>query len=306
MTEAQFRKICDQDLVILDPMQPNVIPALAKCSCGLTRIFGRLDLDKILNEKPNSHDLERFFIGAIDQIMTTVLLRFQNLEGRNNGFTGVLLANWESLPNPIFHELCDVLFTLGLDLYLETAASKFLKDSATIAIESVNGLVIRNALMRENAERMDCFDMEAFRMTVQAFVSQSCLRDFTVLAWETYDDDTLPTTAVLRRTFKWCSFYGIVPWIGPKSALSDSNVDVVRCEPLGAFDILKDSRVMELHELWRTKKDVSDSTIASVVIKLSSRGIQIALLLANIGSTGSRVQRRYHRSIAGAWRRSRS
>ena len=185
------------------------------------------------------------------------MTRFQSLNGSSNGFTGVLLAAWDAFPVPVLLELSYVITTLNLDVYLETSAPEFLRDTKVLASEAITGLVIRNGLLLPNGERRDCFDMEKFRPTVKGFVSQACLRDFTVLMWETLDNDALPSNAVLKRTYKWCSFYNALSWMGSNNALYDDSVDVVEFEPLSAFDWLKESRVVEIHEMWRNKRTVS-------------------------------------------------
>jgi hypothetical protein len=245
-------------MVILNPLQANVISAVSEFSASeATHIIGRCDLEEILNTTAEIRDIGKSFVSGLDQIMTVVLSRFQDSEGCNHGFNGILLAGWGLFPNPILSELCFVLGSIGLKVYLEATGPDFLQDTTVIAPESVAGLVIRNGLILKNGERRDCFGMEALRMTVKAFVSQSCVREFSVFAWETVEDNVQLSSAVLNRTFTWCNFYSVVPWIGPQSALFDSSVDVVPFEPLSAFDWLKDSRVMKLHNLWKSKRPVS-------------------------------------------------
>jgi len=67
----------------------------------------------------------------------------------------------------------------------------------------------------------------------------------------------VPSNAVLKRTYTWCSFYSALPWIGSNSALFDASINVVKFQPLSAFDWLKEHRVMELHDLWRNNRTVS-------------------------------------------------
>ena len=194
---------------------------------------------------------------ALDAVMAVILQRFQASEGQYTGFGGILLDGWEIFPLRLLTVLCDVLRSFGLKVYLETAQPSFLQDIEAIAPVSVSGLVIRNGLIHGDGRSRDCFDMESLRTTIKAFVSQSCLRDFQVFAWETVDDTRSLSSAVLTRTYTWCNFYSVIPWIGPSSALVDPSVEVVPFEPLGAFDWLKDSRVMELHELWKSNRAVS-------------------------------------------------
>lgn len=259
-TADQLRLISNYDMIILDPLQPNVITVFAEYSNTpqLPRhITGRIDLPATLYPTSEEHQTDQFLISALDQILNVVLTRFKNLDGSGNGFTGILLAGWDVFPLAVAEELSNVLDSLGLDVYLETSGPEFLKDSITLNSESISGLVIRNALISVDGQATDCFDMEKLRPTVKAFVSQACLRPFTVLSWETLDNGISPSPAILKRTFAWCNFHNVVPWVGPFGALFDLSIDVVKLEPLSAFDWLKQPRVMELHELWRNHKSVS-------------------------------------------------
>lgn len=257
----------NSDMVILDPLQPNISATLNDV-CGISgaprHITGRLDLEVLLKNPAHTRNLEAFFISSLDRIMGTVLTYFQSLDGGSNGFNGILVAGWEIFPIPILNQLSAVLNANGLNVYLETGAPDFLKDSNALGAESIAGLVIRNGLMHPNGDRRDCFDMESLRATVKAFVSQACLRSFTVLVWETLDDNVVPSNAVLKRTYTWCSFYSALPWIGSNSALFDASIKVVKFQPLSAFDWLKEHRVMELHDLWRHNRTVSTVEFACV------------------------------------------
>jgi hypothetical protein len=259
-TEYESRSWAKRDVVILDPFQENAVPTVTTFSDNFLRprqIVGRIDLAALLDPPPTTRHLESYCISSLDQILSIILTRFKSLNGTGNGFTGVLLAGWDVFPVPVLLELSYVITTLDLNVYLETSAPEFLHDSKVLDSEAITGLIIRNGLLMPNGQRRDCFDMEKFRPTVKAFVSQACLRDFTVLMWETLDEDAMPSNAVLKRTYKWCSFYSAIPWIGSKLALYDDSVDVVEFEPLSAFDWLKEPRVVELHEIWRNKRTVS-------------------------------------------------
>jgi hypothetical protein len=258
-TADQLGLFLSHDMIILDPLQTNVVAVVANSSSSLQRphhITGRLDLALLLNLQPEKHITEKFIISALDQILNVVLTRFKNLDGDSNGFTGILLAEWDIFPVTVIDGLTDALAMLGLDVYLETSGPEFLKDPTTLNSDSIAGLVMRNVLILPNGERLDCFDMEKLRLTVKAFVSQACIRPFTVLSWETLDNGVSISPAVLKRTYAWCSFYNVVPWIGSVQALFDISTDVIRFEPLSAFDWLKQPRVMEIHEIWRNLRVV--------------------------------------------------
>ena len=289
-TTAQTQLLSSRDTIILNPLQTNVNNAVANLRHNANKpnsIIGRLDLEGIMNVSLNPRKPEEFLISGVDAVMTIVLSRFQDSSG-HNVFTGVLLASWEIIPASILIELCDVLSTLNLEVYLETSGPDFLKDSSVLGSESVTGLVVRGGLILKNGERRDCFDMEPLRATVKAFVSQSCYRNFNVLVWETLEDDAVLPHEVLKRTFTWCNFYNAVPWIGRQGALFDASVDIAPIEPLSAFDWLKQPRVMELHELWKGKRAVSNclgSKFAIAQLKLFK--ISRRICLATIPSLSS-------------------
>jgi len=257
-TEYQTKLFSNSGMVILDPLQPNVNATLNGV-CGNPgtphQIVGRLDLG--VEAPAHKRSLETFLTSSLDRIMSIVSTHFHALDGGSNGFNGILLAGWEIFPIPILNQLSAVLAANDLEVFLEIGPPNFLKDSNVLGADSIAGLVIRNGLMHPNGDRRDCFDMETLRMTVKSFVSQACLRKFTVLVWETLDDDAVPSIAVLKRTYTWCSFYSVVPWIGSNSALFDTSAKVTKSQPLSAFDWLKEPHVMNLHDLWRNNRAVS-------------------------------------------------
>lgn len=257
----QAQIFSDKDAIIIDPLGRNVVAALAQRPRDQHKsqsIIGRLDIGKLWHIPVRSKQPEELLISGIDQLMTIIATRFQDQEGRSNGFTGILLAGYETISNKVLHALSDALSNFDLEVYLETSAPEFLHDANILDSGAISGLVVRNCLILENGERRDCFGLEALRTTLKAFVSQACLRDFTVLIWDTFGDDVVPSNAVLKRTFSWCSFYSAVPWIGSHSALVDASIEAVPFEPLSAFDWLKEPRVMKLHDQWKIKRVVSD------------------------------------------------
>jgi hypothetical protein len=248
------------DVIILDPFQDNAVTTVTSLSERFLRyrqIIGRIDLKTLLNPPPSGRNMEPYCISSLDQILSIILTRFKSLNGSNNGFTGILFAGWDVFPAPVLLELNYVISTLDLNVYLETSAPDFLHDPKILASDAITGLVIRNGLLFPNGQRRDCFDMEKFRPTVSAFVSQACVRDFTVFMWETLDEDVMPSNAILQRTYKWCNFYNTTAWVGSKNALYDESVEVVEHEPFSAFNWLKEPRVVELHEIWRNERTVS-------------------------------------------------
>jgi len=115
-------------MVILDPLQLNVSATLSDV-CGISgapsHITGRLDLAILLKNPAQTRSLEAFFISCLDRIMSTIVTDFRTLDGRNNKFNGILLAGWQIFPVPILNQLCAVLASNGLDVYLETARTSW-------------------------------------------------------------------------------------------------------------------------------------------------------------------------------------
>lgn len=271
ISDAQAQVLCGRDVVVLNPLQPGIKQVLEDSSRrgDLPRsIIGRIDLASVLKLSNGSDKSKDHVVSCLDRTMSMVISAFQGAEGQNNGFDGVLLAGWELFHIPVFHELCNVIFSIGLEVYVETSAPNFLADSTALACSSIAGLFIRNGLVLPDGARRDCFDMEPLRPTVKAFVSQSCVRNFRVFLWETLDDGAVPSNAVLKRTFAWCNFYSVVSWIGPLKALGDATVDVVGVEPLSAFAWLKEKKVMELHDLWKSNQAVSGTRAARYILRL--------------------------------------
>ncbi|KAK0103063.1 hypothetical protein ONS96_005674 [Cadophora gregata f. sp. sojae] len=274
ISDAQSQRLSERDMIILNPLQNYIPRALAELSGRQNvpqRIIGRLDLNNVLTATTPTRASSKFILSCLDRTMSMVLAAFRTSEGGKNDFTGILLAGWEIFPTPVFHELCTVISTFGLEIYVETSAPEFLADGTALACNAISGLIIRNGLVLPDGERRDCFDMEPLRTTVKSFVSQSCIRDFTVFVWETLDDDVVISNAVLKRTFAWCNFYSVVSWIGCQGALTDATVDIVQMEPLSAFAWLKEPRVMELHDMWKSKKVIQQSNHRhSVIGRLSA------------------------------------
>jgi hypothetical protein len=255
----QVRMLSRYDIIILDPYQANVVLSLTTLRKSIDHpldILGRLDLKAFPSVRVEEHKSERFFVRFLDQIMNVALRPFRELDGSNR-FTGILLVGWEIFPGPILHEFTKALCAMGFDVYLELSAPTFLEESTTLNSKSIAGVVIRNGLLHRTGERRDCFDLELVRTAVKSFVSQSCLRHFTVLVWETLDDDVVVSNALVKRTFNLCNFYGGILWIGPEKALFDTFNEPALAEPASAFDWLKEPQVMALLELWKEKRSVS-------------------------------------------------
>ncbi|KAF7511371.1 hypothetical protein GJ744_004560 [Endocarpon pusillum] len=237
-TKAESRMLSQWELLILDPFQVGAVDAAADARGG--QVLGRLDLSRIL---ATDDDVKV----CLDKIFNVLVRTF-----KGTAFGGVLFAEWEGRFIPaVLRQLLILVNSLGLRIYLETSAPDFLQDGTVLQNEAVAGLVIKNASIMPNGEKRDYFEMTNLQKTVKAFVSESCLRDFVVMAWETIDDQAALANSVVKRSVQWCSFYSAITWIGPKAALTDAALNVPVVEPFGAFEWLKDDRVMKLHDVWR-------------------------------------------------------
>jgi hypothetical protein len=217
-------------------------------------VVGRINFETLFDLSQYKLDRDVSIIAAFERVLGIISTHFRN---RDVGFTGILLAGWESFFSlPVLNELNKHLFQLGLDVYLQTGPPHFLQGADTVPLASIAGLVIQNGLILPHGERRDCFDMDALRPTIKAFVSQECLGSFTTLMWEPLDDGVVVEHAVVKRAFAWCRFHGAIPWIAPSRALFNSQPGVQQIEPLSAFDWLKDANTMQVHELWRNSASV--------------------------------------------------
>ncbi|KAH8694067.1 glycosyl transferase [Talaromyces proteolyticus] len=172
---------------------------------------------------------------------------------RSTRFTGILLATLEIIKNrPLLHGLVHAIADLGLDVYLECSPPLFLENQKLLQDVCVSGLVIRNASTLSNGDKRDYFQLAPLQSTIKAFVGESCLRDFIVMAWETVENDTVLSNAVIRRALQWCNFYSVITWIGPERALTDADANTPTVEPLSAFSWLKEAEIMSVHQEWKS------------------------------------------------------
>lgn len=216
--------------------------------------LARLDVELVVG-----NDSQKPIVLVVDWIATLMEI-CKVISSHHNIISGILISNWEHrLTPPLLRELIFLIDSLGLSVYLEASVPKFLLDPKLAELDEVTGIVIRNGTISENGEERDAFQMAEMRPTIKAFVSQACLRSFVVLLWETLEDDVIPLNAVVKRSYQWARFYSVLPWIGTRAALTSAKISLFQEEPLGAFDWLKELRVMKIHELWRSNKSVSHS-----------------------------------------------
>lgn len=214
--------------------------------------LARLDIEFVATDTS-----KKPIVSAIEWL-TNLMGACKVISNHQNIVTGILISNWEShFTAPLLKEFILLISSLGLSVYLEASAPKFLSDPKLAELSEVRGIVLRNGTISENGEERDAFQMAEMRPTIKAFVSQACLRSFVVLLWETLENDVTPLNAVVKRSYQWSRFYSALPWIGSRSALLSADLSLDQMEPLGAFDWLKELRVMKLHDKWRSNQTVS-------------------------------------------------
>jgi hypothetical protein len=249
----QVQLLAQWDLLIFDPARQGIVDAMLSGLYVLpSQSLARLDVEHVAgsaSQKP--------IISVVEWIRWLMEV-CKVISSHQNIITGVLIGNWEQhLTPPLLREVVFLVNSLGLSVYLEATAPKFLSDPKLAELDEVTGIVIRNGTISPNGEERDAFQMAEMRPTIKAFVSQACLRSFVVLLWETLDDEVTPLNAVVKRSYQWARFYSALPWIGSRTALTAAELSLRQEEPLGAFDWLKEIRVMKLHDKWRSNKHVS-------------------------------------------------
>ncbi|KAE8161192.1 hypothetical protein BDV40DRAFT_301645 [Aspergillus tamarii] len=247
----QLRLLNEWDLLIVDPFQSGTAQAIRYVEGK--QLLGRVDLDRVLSKDEST-------LSAIEKIENLLTGTFDSAN-----FSGMVLANWEGkFPTPVFTKLIEVIDELGLAVYLETAPPDFLKDHNSMQNPAISGIVIQNASILPEGQKRDYFQLVKMQPTIKAFVSEACVRDFVVMAWETIDDNAALSNAVVRRSLQWCNFYSAIPWIGRKSALTNAALNVKISEPLSSFGWLKDAEIIKAHDRWRSnlhiKNNASDTS----------------------------------------------
>ncbi|KAJ5922453.1 hypothetical protein N7516_010156 [Penicillium verrucosum] len=244
--ELWKRLLKEWDVLVVNPFQAGVAKAISRHE--RSQVLGRVDLGKVLPPKASA-------LTVIEKIEELLASGFHD-----TSFSGVLLANWEDVLRPTARgKLIEAISSLGLAVYLESEPPHFLKDRKAVQSDAVAGLVIRNASIMPQGEKRDYFQMAELQSTIKAFVSESCMRDFVVMAWETVDDNVTVPNAIIRRSIQWCGFYSAITWIGPEAALHDADLNVTTLEPLPAFGWLKEAEMMKAHDIWRANLNILPS-----------------------------------------------
>ncbi|ETN38635.1 uncharacterized protein HMPREF1541_06672 [Cyphellophora europaea CBS 101466] len=281
-TASQLSILAKSELAILDPFRgaDSLIRGIAGQHCWLAR------LDVTTLTKTNAGP------DAVLESIVDVVARVLD----HSAFNGVLLAGWEeTLPSKHLAAVVDLINTAGFLVYLESYPPKYLPDVAILQDPKISGIVLRNAAILPNGQHRDYFDMHHLQPTIRAIVKESCMRDFSALAWESYNDGVEVSNAVIKRAIQWCGFYSIVTWIGSVASEVDPEIDRPAVEPMGAFEWLKDERVMDAHTAWRSNSTLARTqiTTTSEAWKQIARAVpEAASLQATVYPSTSAISRR--------------
>ncbi|KAH8663097.1 glycosyltransferase family 4 protein [Tricladium varicosporioides] len=252
-SDYQTQLLAQWDLLIFDPAQRGIMEAMAS---GLY-VLPRQGLAR-LNVEMHASSKSKAVIVSLTEWLSNLLQISKVFSTGQSVVSGILISNWDSvLPVPLLICFINLIDEVGLSVYLEAKAPKFLSEPSLAELRQVRGIVIRNGTISANGEERDAFQMAEMRPTIKAFVSQACLRSFVVLLWETLDDGQTTSNAIVKRCYQWSRFYSALPWIGSRSSLMSAKTSVQQMEPLGAFDWLKELRVMKFHDIWRSNQNVT-------------------------------------------------
>jgi hypothetical protein len=265
--------LSEWDLLIFDPSQPGMVDAMSSGFYPVaSQSLARIDVDHVVGQSARPH------IVSMVEWVARHIEHSAKMTGHHCCFSGLVISNWDNcLPSSVLETFIRFLSSLGLSVYLEVSAPHFLRDVSLAELDDVTGLVICNGTMMASGEERDAFQMAAMRPTIKAFVSQACLRSFVVLLWETLDDDVVPLNAVVKRSYQWSKFYSALPWIGSVSALTSAELSSCQDEPLGAFDWLKELKVMKMHDKWRTNQLVSAPSMVPMMFTLSRWALMLEI-----------------------------
>ncbi|KAF2205298.1 hypothetical protein GQ43DRAFT_35562 [Delitschia confertaspora ATCC 74209] len=286
-SDMEVSGLAQWEAVVLDPFQSGVLEAVQDGLAPLgTHVIARLDLQDLLRIRALDNEVN--MLQAVHVISKAIkVLRQPNPRSQ---FTGVLVASWrERLSIPLLNGVAKLFAAYGLDVFLETGPPDFLENTRNLNLNLFSGIIIRNGTILRNGERRDFFAMDKMKSTTKAFVSQSCLRPFTVLVWDTVDDDVDLSHAVVRRAHMWCSYHGATPFITREAAIMDITQGQSCEEPLAAFQWLKQRKVMGIHEVFRTTRKLSPgfSSIIDDYLPLQEIFPQLGHVLAGLDDSDS-------------------
>lgn len=255
ITEEEVQILSQWDTVVLDYCEPGILEAVRDDSIPMgPRIIARLDLLQVINFATETElDMSRAIY-----IISWIVQQTLRIPDQCRYFTGVLIAGWRArISIPLLNGIVKLLAAYGLQVFLEVGCPDFLDGVEKLDYKLFDGLIVRNGTIKANGERRDFFEMDKMKTTTKAFVSQACQRQFITMMWDTIEDNADLSHAVVRRAHMWCNYHGAVPYFARQRALTNVH-DIRSCEePLAAFQWLKDRRVMNVHEKYRTTRVVS-------------------------------------------------
>ncbi|KAF2273409.1 uncharacterized protein EI97DRAFT_383718 [Westerdykella ornata] len=289
--DEEARILSQWDAVVLDYCEPGVLEAVSDDSIPLgPHIIARLDLVQVLSFAAKDNDVDMLRVVYIISKLIRQTLRKPH---QRRYFTGVLVAGWrERLSTAMLNGLAKLFSAHGLHVFLEIAPPEFLDGIGTFSLKQFAGVVVRNGTVLPNGERRDFFGMDKMKNTTKAFVSESCMRPFIVMMWDTVEDDAELSHAVARRAHIWCGYHGAVPFLTRRGALTDIS-QVRSCdEPLAAFQWLKNRKVMAIHERFRTTRILSPefSSIIDDYLPLQSVFPLLANTLSGLDDSESETE----------------
>ncbi|KAF2662496.1 glycosyltransferase family 4 protein [Lophiostoma macrostomum CBS 122681] len=256
VTEDEEQVLTQWEAVILDYREPGVLEAVNDESLSLgPHIIARLDLLEILEFSAIENEIDML---KACYLLFKIVKQALRQPDQKRYFTGILVAGWrERLSIPMLHGLAKLCLASGLDVFLEIGPPDYLDKVEKLNLRLFAGVVVRNGTILQNGERRDFFAMDKMKSTTKAFVSESCMRPFSVMMWDTVDDDVDLSHAVARRAHMWCSYHGAVPFLARQGSMKD--ISLVRSceEPLAAFQWLKDRKVMAVHDKFRSTRILS-------------------------------------------------
>ncbi|RMZ78616.1 hypothetical protein DV738_g3716, partial [Chaetothyriales sp. CBS 135597] len=263
LSEAETSLLSKWDLIVLDPAQPGVFQAAATSSSS--QKVARFDLTTVITTPATEQDKDN--LDHLKLVVRHIKNSFLASEKHGATLTGALIANWQPYFSPrVCNGIIHFVDCLGLTVYLEMAPPAYMaqEEHQTLDLETVSGVVLRNATILPNGDRRNYYQMIEMLDALRSLARQSTIRTSIVMVWDTLEDSIQLDHAVAKRSFNWCRFNCALSWIGPESALSNADIAIERTvagEPLGAMMFLKDDETVVLHDAWRYNDTISKSRV---------------------------------------------